>query len=263
MKKILFLIFLPILLSAKEYYARVEPIDIYTIASNVQGEVLFVNEDLIGKRVSKNPFILIDDKTDRADLLALKEQKNSLEEMIEADKKIIKNLQESLKLKKENYESIKDLSVKSKTQKDAVYFDQVATKNQLLNTQKELASYRSQLADLQAKIIRLQKSIEDKSIKAEGLVLYELMVKRGDVVTPAKPLAKVADTSKAILTLYVDAKMLQDIAKKRVYIDGKETPYRVSRINPIADTQNISKYKVQIIIDPPKIFSKLVKVELK
>ena len=253
----------PLVLFSKEYYAKVEPIDIFTIASNVQGEVLFADEDLIGKKLGKEPFIRIDAKTDIADLKALQLKAVSLKEMIKADEEMVRNLQESARLKKENYASIKDLSVKSKTQKDAVYFDLIATKNQLLATKKELASYRSQLADLEAKKVRLEKSINDKNIEAPGLVLYEMLVKKGDVVTPAKPLAKVADTSKAILTIYVDADTLQQIEKKRVYINDKKTGYRVSRITPIADSQNISKYKVQIIIDPPKIFSKLVKVELK
>ena len=263
MKRILFLLLFPVLLFSKEYYAKVEPIDIYTIASNVQGEVVFADENLIGKKLDTKPFIRIDDQTDRADLAALKQKKVSLEEMVAADEEMVLNLRESMQLKKENYESIKDLSVKSKTQKDAVYFDLIATKNQLLGTKKELASYRSQLADLQAQMVRLEKSIRDKNLKAPGMVLYELLVKKGDVVTPAKPLAKVADTSKAILTIYVDAAILQDIAGKTVYINGEKTNFKVSRITPIADSQNISKYKVQIITNPPKIFSKLVKVELK
>ncbi len=263
MKQILFLILLPVLLFSKEYYARVEPMEIYTIASNVQGEVIFANEDLIGKKLGKEAVIRIDAKIDKSDLEALETKISSLEQMAEADKKIVKNLQESVKRKEENYKSIKDLTVKSKTQKDVVYFDLIAARNQLLGTKKELASYESQLADLKAKRVRLQKTLQDKNIQAPGLVLYELLVKRGDVVTPAKPLAKVADLSKAILTIYVNADTLSGIEKKSVYINGKKTLYKVSRITPIADSQNISKYKVQIIIDPPKIFSKLVKVELK
>ncbi len=263
MKRALFLILIPVLLLAKEYYAKVEPVDIYTIASNVQGEVLFANENLTGKKLGETPFIRIDAKIDRADLNAVKEKIASLKQMIEANEAIVKNLQESVEIKKENYESIKDLSVKSKTQKDAVYFDLVVTKNQLLGTKKELASYMSQIADLEARKVRLEKSLVDKEIKAPGYLLYELLVKRGDVVTPAKPLARVADISKAILTIYVDAKTLEGIAQKSVYLNGEKTAYKVSRVTPIADSRNISKYKVQIIVNPPRIFSKLIKVELK
>ena len=78
-----------------------------------------------------------------------------------------------------------------------------------------------------------------------------------------KPLVKVADTSKGLLTIYVGADELQNIRAKKVFLNGKETSYKVSRSVSIADSVNISKYKVQIIIDAPKIFSKLVKVEFK
>ena len=263
MKKAFFLVWMVSLIFAKEYYARLDPVNIFTIASNVQGEVVSADEERIGKKLSQEPFILIDDKTDRADLEALRKKMRSLKEMIETTKKSIENLRKSVRKKTENYRSIKDLSVKSKTQKDAVFFDMIATENQLLALEKELSSYRSQLADMEAQKIRLEKSIRDKQVCAEGLVLYELLVKRGDVVTPAKPLARVADTSKAILTIFVDANTLRDIDAKRIYIDGKATDYKAGRIVRIADSQNISRYKVSIIVDPPKIFSKLVKVEFK
>jgi hypothetical protein len=183
--------------------------------------------------------------------------------MVKADKEIIKNLHESLSRKEENYEKIKDLSVKSKTQKDAVYFDVIATKNQLLATKKELANFQMQIADLKTRQTKLEKSIHDKKVHNPSMVLYELLVKKHQVVTIATPLAKVADISKGILTIYVDEATLKNIQNKKVYINDKVTPYKVSRVSFITDSVNISKYKVQIIINPPKIFSKLVKVELK
>ncbi len=76
-------------------------------------------------------------------------------------------------------------------------------------------------------------------------------------------LAKVADTSKGVLTIFVDKDELSAIANKKVYINGQATRYRVSRVVPIADSVNISKYKVQIVIKAPKIYSQLVKVELR
>jgi len=56
---------------------------------------------------------------------------------------------------------------------------------------------------------------------------------------------------------------LLNAEQKSVYIDGKKTSYKISRLLNIADSKNISKYMAQIIIKSPKIFSKLVKVELK
>ena len=258
----IFILFLTSLL-AKEYYSKVEPIDIYTISSKVNSEILKADENLIGKQLSKKPFIVMDDKLDINDLNSTKQKIASIKEMIKADKEIALNLEESLKRKIQNYERIKDLSIKSKTQKDAIYFDVINTKNQLLNTQKEIQNFKSQLADLNYKKIVLQKSISDKHISYNGFVLYELLVKKGQVVNIGTPLAKVANINKAILTLYVDREDLKNIKNKTVYINGKKTSYKVSRVSYIADSINISKYKVQIIINPPKIFSNLVKVELK
>lgn len=264
MKPIFFLFFSIIMpLFASSYYCKTEPIDVYTITSEVSGKVIFVDENGIGKKLGNTPFILIDKQIDEADLAAVKKKRASLLKMIQADKAIAANLQESIKRKEQNYNSIKTLSVKSKTQKDAVFFDLIASKNRLLSTKKEIENFISQEAQLQAQQIHLEKSISDKTITAPNLVLYELYVKKNDVATPGKPLAKVVDISKAILTIYVDAKTLQDIKNKTIYINDKKTAYKVDRVVPIADSTDISRYKVQIITKAPKIFSKLVKVELK
>ena len=85
----------------------------------------------------------------------------------------------------------------------------------------------------------------------------------GQVVTPSTPLATVADVSKAILTIYLDEADALDAHQSDVYIDDKKTEYKISRLLNIADSKNISKYKAQIIIKSPKLFSKLVKIELK
>ena len=72
-------------------------------------------------------------------------------------------------------------------------------------------------------------------------------------------MAKVADISKAKLTIYLDEEDLIDINSKSIYLDGVKSEYKVSRVLNIADEKNISKYMAQIIIKSPKIFSKLVK----
>ena len=85
----------------------------------------------------------------------------------------------------------------------------------------------------------------------------------GQVVSIATPLAQVADTSKAKLTIYLDESDVLDAKKRVIYMDGKKTEYKISRILNIADSKNISKYMAQIIIKSPKIFSRLTKIELR
>jgi hypothetical protein len=120
-----------------------------------------------------------------------------------------------------------------------------------------------QIIDMKLRKVQLERSISDKNLIAKDFVLYEMLVKPGKVVGVSTPLAKIADISKAKLTLYLDEVDVANSEKKVIYIDGKKTDYKISTMLNIADSKNISKYMAQIIIKSPKLFSKLVKVELK
>jgi len=119
-----------------------------------------------------------------------------------------------------------------------------------------------QITDLKLRRAHLKRSLRDKNLLADGFILYELLVKPGQVVGISTPLARIADTSKAKLTIYLDEPDVENVKEKIVYIDGEKTSYKVSRVLNIADSKNISKYMAQIIMPSPKLFSRLVKVEL-
>lgn len=263
MKFFILLFFSYSLLFSKVYYSKIEPYEIRELSSNVSGIVMFTNEDMLGKILSKEPFIQVDDELDKEELEDTQKKLALLDDSVELNKNILKNLKTLIEKKEQNYEAIKDLKVKSKVQKDTEFYDLVSSRNLLLNTQKEINSLITQIADLKLRKAQLQKSIKDKSVSAKGFVLYSLAVKEGQVVNMATPLAKVADVSKALLTIYVDVEDLSNIKDKAIYIDGKKTEYKISRLLKIADSKSISKYEVQIIIKSPKIFSQLAKVELK
>jgi len=248
---------------ANVYYSKVEPYEVRKISSNVSGEVLFTNEDMVGKKLSDKAYIIIDSKLDEDELRAINEKLKYYRSTLEANKKILLNLEETLKRKRENYKKVEALKIKSRVEKDREFYDLISSENSYLNTQKEINSLRTNIADLEFRRQQLLKTIKDKQLKAKGFTLYAIDVKPGQVVSFGAPLASVADTSRALLTIYLDDEDLQNLDKKSVYIDGKKTNYRVDRVVNIADTKNISKYKAQIIIKAPKIFSKLAKVELK
>jgi len=88
-------------------------------------------------------------------------------------------------------------------------------------------------------------------------------VKPGQVVGVSTPLAKIADISRAKLTIFLDEVDVLEAKKMNVYINEEKTSYKITRLLTIADSKNISKYMAQIIIDAPELFSKLVKIELK
>ncbi len=261
-----FFIFLLLLFSfsfAKVYYSKLQPYEIRDISSNVAGLVLFSDEDMIGEKLGDKAYIIIDDELDKKELHYVQQKLSFLENMIQINKNVLKNLEKSLEKKQQNYEKIIALKTKSAIEKDQEFYDLVNTQNQLLSTKKEIQNLQVQRADLRLKEAYLVRSINDKNLKAKDFVLYSILVKPGKVVGVSTPLAQIADTSKALLSIYLDEDDLRNVKEKTVYINGKKTEYKISRVLHIADSKNISKYKAQIIIKAPKIFSKLVKVELK
>lgn len=257
------MIFLSSFLFSKVYYSKVEPYEIRNISSNVAGLVLYIDEAKIGNKLTTDSYIKIDSQLDEKELKYIKEKLVYLNTTVKTNKKVLNNLKALLKRKRLNYEKIKSLNIKSIVEKDREFYDLINSENQLLSTMKEVDNLNVQIADLKLRKAHLERSVLDKNFKAEGFMLYSLLVRPGQVVGVSTPLAQVADVSRAKLTLFLDEVDVIEVKKKNVYIDGVLTSYKVSRILNIADSKNISKYKAEIIINPPKVFSKLVKIELK
>jgi multidrug resistance efflux pump len=250
-------------LFAKEYYSKVEPYEILTIASNVSGQVTFADEKKEGKLLGKSPYVLIDDKLDRIELESVRKKIVLLTNTLKLNEAMQKNYEAMLAKKQRNYDNVKELKMKSVIEKDREFYDLVTTQNQLISTEKELDSLKVQINDLQLRAHQLQKSIADKSLGAKGYVLYQLSVQEGQVVNPGMELAKVADVSKAKLTLYLNSQDMKEAKNKTIYLNGKKTAYKVTRLWDIADSVHLSSYKAEIIIDAPEYFSELMKVEFK
>ena len=263
MKLLLLALLFPLLLSANVYYSKVAPYETRKIASNVMGVVKVADENLIGKTLYKSSYIVIDSQLDREELAAVKEKIEYLKQTVDVNEKILKNLQAALEKKRANYERVKGLAIKSSVEKDREFYDLVSSENAPLMTQKEINTLKNQLADLRLRKAQLERSLEDKDLKAKGLKLYSLEVKVGQVVNKGTPLATLLDESKGVLTIYLTKDDVVNAKEKVVYIDGEKTDYKLDRVLNVADSKNISKYKAQIIIKAPKIFSKLVKVELR
>ena len=250
-------------LNANVYYSKVEPYEVRKISSNVVGVVLSTAEEMIGSRLSKSTYLEIDSQLDRDELRYTKEKLDYLRDTVATNEKMLINLENSLERKRENYERVKEMKIKSSVEKDREFYDLIASENSYLATMKEINTLKTQITDLKLRKAQLLRSIKDKKLSAEGYTLYSIDVKVGQVVNKSTPLATVVDTTKAILTIYLNTEDVLDAKSSVVYMDGVKTAYRVDRLLDIADSKNISKYKAQIIIDAPKLFSKLVKVELK
>ncbi|MBD3796700.1 MAG: HlyD family secretion protein [Campylobacterales bacterium] len=245
------------------YYSKVEPYEMRNISSNVSGEVLDISENMIGKKLANKVYVKIDDSLDKEELLDVQEKIVFTKDTISVNEEILKNLNDSLEKKELNYEKISALKIKSKIEKDNEFYNLVTSRNLALSTKKEINNLKIQLTDLQFREKQLIKTINDKNLTNKGFVLYSIEVKIGQVVSPGVTLAKIADTSKALLSIYVTEDELKSLKEKVVYIDDQKTAYKASRVLKIADEKNISKYLVQIVIEAPEVFSKLVKIELK
>lgn len=263
MKIILLTLFITTSLFSKIYYSKVEPYEVRNISSSVSGVVLFVDEESLGKKLSKKPYIKIDAALDEDELRFTKSKISYLEKTVLLNEKMIKNLQISLEKKRENYKQVETLKIKARVEKDKEFYDLITSENSYLTTQKEIMSLKNQIVDLRLREAQLVRNIQDKSLNAEGFTLYSLDVKVGQVVAPATALAKIVDTSKALLTIYLDEEDVARAKQKVIFIDGEKTSYKISRLLSVADSKNISKYMAQIVIEAPAVFSKLAKIELK
>jgi multidrug efflux pump subunit AcrA (membrane-fusion protein) len=245
------------------YYAKVEPYTFYNLSSDVMGIVEKTDENLLGKVLHNEVFIQIDDTLDKEELQYTVEKIEDLQNTLELSSSMLENLHKVLIKKQRNYKKVEAMRIKSRIEKDREFYDLIATQNSYIATKKEINSLKIQIADLLLRKKTLQKTLHDKKLQASHLLLYSIDVKEGQFVNKGTPLAKLADISKALLTLYVNKNDLEKINQKSIYIDGIKTSYKVSRSSNIADTINLSKYKVQIVIHAPKIFSQLVKIEFK
>ena len=265
MKRRFFAIFvLPLTLFAQTHYAKLEPVETYQIKSAVSGKVLFADEKMEGRVGSSLPVVKIDDVVEKEQLKALEVTLDVLNETLELTKEMEEVQEGVYERDLAYYNRIKDLKTKSKTEKDRVFAAMSASKNQLLSLKEKMANLKKQIADTKSQIVKLKDLIDKKSVSVEGLYIYKVAVRAGDYVNPGVLLLTAMDTSKGRLTLYLDADEVKDLSSKKIFIDGKESDLKFSKVLKVADSVHISAYRAEIIVESPKgLFSRLLKVEIK
>ncbi len=234
--KTFLLLLTPLFIFAKVHYAKVEPYESVTLKSAVSALVIDVDLKAEGSVVDQKRVIYLDDRLDKINL------KTSSENLL--------ILHETLKRKEAYFQRMDKLTTVSTTQKDDAFYS--------------FASAKTQYLDMQYKIAQLKDSIEKKSIVLDHMYLYEIMVRKGDYVTPGSPLAKVVDTNRAKLVLFLEPEELDQMEQKTVYLNGEKTEYKVDKVWSVADEKFISSYRAEIYIPAPEgSFSELMKVEIK
>jgi hypothetical protein len=217
------------------FYATVKPYETYVVKSAVSGKVIYVNKNIEGKTASKNMIVHIDDSVNKIELEQLQKKYQSTQEVLEIEKL--------------NYERLLKIRSKSQLDKD--------------NQKIKVLNLESSLADLESNIAKLKDTIKNKNLVEDNRYIYEINIKKDDYVNPGTLLYTANDLSKGKLEIFVPIADVDTLENKTIYLDGKKTNYKVNKIFRVADSKHISSYKCEIIIDKPKVFSKLTKIEFK
>ncbi len=262
MIKFLILILIPIAIFADLHYAKLEPISSKVIKAEVLGVVTDVKSNLEGV-LANGVVIHIDDQLDKEDLQSSMESLKLTNSMIKINKETLPLLKKSFLKKRDLYRKVAPLNSTSVSQKDTLYSAFVAAKSQYSGTLEKIMSLKSQKVTLNQKIAFLKDKIKKKSISVDNRYIYSLNIKSGEFVSIGMPLIEVSDISKGKLTLFLSEDELIDIDKKSIFIDGKKSDLKFSKIWKVADKKYISSYKAEIITKPFTRFSKLIKVEIK
>lgn len=220
---------------ATQFYAKVEPINTYNVKSSVSGKVLYVNEKIKSKQSDNKAIVKIDDVINKIDL---KQSKMKL-----------KNLENILDLEKGTLNSYNKVSSKSKFDKD--------------NQKIKILNIESSISDIKTKIKTLEDTIENKNLKEQNKYIYDIAVEVGDYVNPGTLLYTAMDLSKGKLEIFIPISDADTIKSKDIYINDKKTELKISKLYTVADSKHLSSYKCEIIIEDPKQFSSLYRVEFK
>lgn len=234
--KILFVVFIGIsTLFANEYYAKIEPVQSYTIKAATSGEVIYTNEAIEGEFASNSVIVELDSTVDRVDLEQTQNKLALFKQMIE--------------IERNNYERLKKVTTRSDFDKDS----------QLLKT----LNLQSTQADLNIKIAQLQENIANKKLIEKNRYIYRIDVKKGDYINAGTLLYEAKDLSKGKIELFIPISEVTTLENKKIFMNDEPTELKIHKIYQVADAKNISSYKVEIIIEEPKAFSSLVKIEFK
>ena len=220
---------------ASEYYAKLEPIESYQIKSAVSGKVIYSNSKIEGLKANNSTIIEIDSMVNKVEL--------------EQSRNKLKYIDEMIKIETNNYDRLNQVSSKSAFEKD---------------TQKlKVINLESSKADMIVKIDTLKDTISNKKLQEKSNYIFNIAVKEGDYVNPGTLLYEAKDLSKGKLEIFVPIAQIEEIKNKEIFLDGVKSDIKISKIYEIADSTNISSYKVELILDNAKIFSRLVKIEFK
>lgn len=235
MRVFLFVVIMITSTFANEYYAKIEPIESYQVKAATSGKVIFSNSKIEGLQANNTTIIELDSNVDKVEL--------------EQSKNKLKFINEMIKIEQNNYDRLNQVSSKSAFEKD---------------TQKlKVINLETSKADMIIKIESLKDTISNKKLVEKSNYIFNIAVKEGDYVTLGTLLYESKDLSKGKLEIFVPILEIEDLKNKEIYLDGIKSDIKISKIYDVADSTNISAYKVELVVSNVQNFSRLVKIEFK
>jgi hypothetical protein len=225
-----------ICLNAKSYKAKVEPLETVTISSEVTGKVEYINKDVELSNYN-GKVISIDSKLDEIKLKNLRDKYSILKEQ--------------LKIKEDNYKSIKKIRAKGQIEKDKYKLD--------------VLNIKATLNDIANSIETLKDTIDKKSINSNSLYIKEFLVSKNELVSLGTRLFIAEDQSSSKVIIYVDAEDIKNIQNKKILVNGNENhSYKISKFANSTDSTFISSYKVELVDNnSSSTFGQIVSIDIK
>jgi hypothetical protein len=224
-----------ILLNAQEYFAKLEPLEVYNVKSSVSGKVIFVDNQIKGFNSVNNTIVKLDSKVDVVELKQTKKKLRIIMQILKIENKILQKFTK--------------ISSKSQLDRD--------------NQKIKILNLENQKSDLLIKQAMLEDKIKNKNIQEENNYISNINVKVGDFVNAGSSLYTSSDLSKSKIEIFIPIDKAKEIINKTIYLDGLVTQYKINKLYKVADLKHLSSYKCEIIVNRPKNFSKLVKIEFK
>lgn len=233
MQKYTLLLLAPLILFGQTYMAKVEPYETFTIYSQTSGQIVKLDKSDETKIVNKT-IIKLDTSLEKKELAIYNKQ--------------LELYMKKLHILEDSYNKYVKIKGKSQSDKDDKLYD--------------LIQLKISIESLRLNITTLENTIEKKEISVKNLYIKEYKVNLGDYISIGSKVAQAYDISKSKLVVYVSFDDYDDIANKKVLINGKENIASIEKVDKTLDEIFVSAHKVTLTLQDDN-FGKILKVEFK
>ena len=231
MKKYLFILITPLMVFAQSYMAKVQPYDSFTIYSQTAGQIVKLDKK---------------DETKVVNKVIIKQDTSLEEKELSIYKKQLSLYNKKLNILNNSYKKYVTIRGKSQAEKDDKLY--------------VIIELQISIESLKLNMKTLEDTLKKKTISAKNLYIKEFNVNIGDYVSIGSELASAYDISKSKLIVYVSQDDYEDIANKKVLINGKSGVATIEKIDKTLDETFVSAHKITLTLNDNDL-GKVLKVE--